>query len=129
MKAVFAEHGERPLLWTKPRELAPQAGRFLVDLLEKATFGYDAAVIIDWRGDYGWPEANGPMPVELKKPILYVCVAATPDGKTPLFVEQRIDIDESFNKDELMGDDLAFLIVSLRDAVRAEFEKFSAREK
>lgn len=119
------EHGNRPAFLTKARTNTPQAVSLIADLLAAADWADDAGIVIDWRGDWGWPEDYGPMPPDLMQPLVYIGVRKRYRGDQ-LKVEVRLNVESTFTTEDIDNADLAYIVQSLKETVE---ERVHAREE
>lgn len=122
MKASYIEVGERPALLTPARQNAPAFGKAIVDVLSEMSFGYDAAVILDWDGSHAWAGQK----VDDFGVYMYVVVNATPDGRNVLTAYHRLAIDDDFgNKETREG--VLEVTQSLFETVSYEMNKWKEK--
>lgn len=118
MKVIATEKGERPNVLTKARRIAPEAAKFIAKQLEDKFFADSAIIIVDWDGDLGW-SGTGPMPEDLKLPIMLVIVEKWyPKLNKRLQVDYKLDLEEMFGQDNAKVDDLFEIIEGLEARVR-----------
>lgn len=121
MFATLQEKGSRPALMTPARLNAPQGGRVIVDILAEEDFADACAIVIDWDGDIMWnTDTQGPMPQDLKKPVLYLFAHRYfPEIDRRAEIEIALDLDEAFGKDNFDNDVAHAIVNHLED----EFNK------
>ena len=123
MRVIVTERGERPYLLTKARVITPQAAQHFADRLFEQTFADQAAIVIDWKGDYHW-KGDEPMPEELRFPALYIFVEKWfPQKEAWLTVDVALDIESMFGRDDATADDLEEVGKQLADKVRSEAQR------
>jgi hypothetical protein len=115
LKVTASERGSRPDLMTKARIIAPQAAVYLAKLLEDEVFADEALIVIDWSGDIGW-SGDGPMPEELKLPVMYVASRKWyPQFNQSLTVDYKLELEDFFGKDNATKDDLHEVVENMRN--------------
>lgn len=124
MRVFATERGERPDLATKARVVAPQAVKYLADLLADKTFADTATIVIDWLGDMSW-NGEGDMPAELRTPaVLVACEKRYPQyGNRLLTVDYVLDLEDFFGADNATKDDLHEIVENLEARAREEEQK------
>ena len=123
MQVIAKEEGNRPALMTKARRFAPAAVVHLGRLLEQEKFADTAVILLDWNGDLGWDDSQGPMPHDMKTPAIHVIVEKDyPQFKTnnTLTMTQRLEIEEMFGDDNATPDDLQIVVDGFREQVRKQ---------
>ncbi len=120
MKVIAVEKGQRPALMTKGRTIAPQAAKFLASILEDKVFADSAIIMIDWAGDFGW-EGDGPMPDELRTPIMFVATEKWyPQWNARLTVDYKLELEDFFGADNATSDDLHEVVENLEKKVHEQ---------
>ena len=123
MRVLVTERGERPGVLTKARVIAPQAAKYLADRLEPQTFADQAVIVLDWVGDYHWA-GDVPMPEELKLPAMYIIVEKWfPQIGQWLKVDQALDIESMFGRDDATSDDLEEVGRQIAEKVSSERQR------
>lgn len=121
MKVIVTEHGNRPSVMTKARVIAPQAARYLADQLADKEFADSAVIMVDWSGDLFW-QGEGPMPEELKLPVMVVIV----EKRYPMFnnalltIDYKLELEDFFGRDNATKDDLHEIVENIETKVRTE---------
>ena len=121
MKIIVSEHGSRPSVMTKARTIAPEAAKYLAEVLGDEEFADSAAIVIDWDGDLFW-QGEGPMPEELKTPIMLVIA----EKRYPKFnnqlltIDYKLELEDFFGRDNATKDDLHEIVENMKTEARAQ---------
>jgi hypothetical protein len=124
MKVLVTEHGPRPSVMTKARVLAPQAAKHLADLFAEEEFADSVVIVVDWVGDLFW-QGEGPMPEELKTPVMAVIT----EKRYPMFnnalltVDYKLELEDFFGRDNATKDDLHEVVENMRSTAREQVER------
>jgi len=117
VNVVAVELGERPLVFTKARRFAPEGVKILAELLGHMKFADDGIVVLDWSN------ATGRQPEEVAVPVVFVS-AVKRVGERFLTVEVRLDVEDTFGRDELVADDFINIIRSMEDKMNSTIERY-----
>src|SRR5574339_755666 len=115
MNVIVTESGGRPSVMTKARVIAPQAAKYLADLFGEETFADNAAIVVDWEGDLFW-KGEGPMPEELKTPVMLIEVTKRYPmyNNALLTLDYRLELEDFFGQDNATKDDLHEIVESFK---------------
>lgn len=118
MNIVALEWGDRPALYTKARRFAPEGVKLLAETLGHMEFADDALIVLDWSNE------SGRQPEEVAKPIVFINVFKNiPGFESPAMVEVRLDVDDTFGRDEIMAEDFLVIIRSMEDKMNEFIER------
>jgi hypothetical protein len=112
VNVVAVEMGERPLLMTKSRMFAPEGVKLLAEVLGHMTFAEDAIVVLDWSNE------TKRQPDEVAKPVVFITTLKRV-GERTLTVEVRLDVEDTFGRDELIAEDFLVIIRSMEDKMNS----------
>lgn len=115
------EIGSRPIIMTPARINAPQGAKVLADMLHDSGLVDMALVTLDWEGDFFWDtENNGPMPKELRKPVMFIYAAKYYQQVDKVaYIEMPIDVEDAFAQSNFSND----VALEIIDHIRLEFEQ------
>jgi len=117
MNVVAVELGERPPVMSPARMFAPQGARIMAETLGHFTFADDAIVVLDWSNE------TLRQPPEAHKPVVFIVTSKMVDGKR-LDVEVRLDVEDTFGRDTISGEDFVTIIKSMEDKMLYEIERY-----
>ena len=120
MRVQSWEEGDRPGLWTRARQQAPQAKAAIVEMLASQDWAHVAYVVLDWTGRIAFVDGNGQSqdgPVlDSAAPVMYLqVIKAMPQRGGTLTVEHRLDVDDVFGGTTVTGTDLQELVLQLKE--------------
>ena len=116
MNIAAVELGDRPMLMTKARRFAPEGVKLLGEVLGHMAFADDALVVLDWSN------ATGRQPDEVAKPVVFITTMKQVEERT-LTVEVRLDVEDTFGTDSLVGEDFMVIIRSMEEKMLFELER------
>lgn len=116
MNVVAVEVGNRPPVFTKARRFAPQGVKVIASTLEHFTFADDALIVLDWSNE------TERQPADEHKPVVFISTMKKVGGRT-LTVEVRLDVEDTFGRDEIMAEDFLTIIRSMEDKTLMEVER------
>lgn len=112
MNILSFEVGTRPIISTFSRRFAPEGVKVLAELLGHMQFADDGVVVLDWSNE------TGRQPAEVAKPVVFITTLKKV-GEKILQVEVRLDVDDTFGRDQITGEDFLVIIKSLEDKTNA----------
>jgi len=112
VNVVAVEIGERPVIMTKSRRFAPQGVALLAETLGHMQFADDGIVVLDWTNE------TGRQPDEVAKPVVFISTLKNV-GERTLTVEVRLDVEDTFGRDEIMAEDFLTIIRSMEDKMNS----------
>lgn len=116
MNVVAVEMGERPQVFTAARRFAPEGVKVLAELLGHMQFADDGIVVLDWSN------ATQRQPEEAWVPVVFISTVKRV-GERFLTVEVRLDVEDTFGRDELIADDFLTIISSMEDKMNTTIER------
>lgn len=130
MKVHSWEEGDRPTLWTRARQQAPQAKAAIVEMLASQDWAHIAYVVLDWTGRIAFIDGDGrsrdaSVPVlDNAPPVMYIqVIKAMPQRGGTCLAEYRLDVDDMFGGTVITGVDLQGLLADLRSALDEKVEQ------
>lgn len=108
MNVVAVELGDRPAILTYSRRFAPEGVKLIAELLGHMQFADDGIVVLDWSN------VTNRQPQEVAKPVVFISALKRVHDKT-LTVEVRLDVDDTFGRDQITAEDFLVIIKSLED--------------
>lgn len=115
MNVVAVELGDRPTVMTKSRMFAPQGVKLMAEVMGHMKFADGAVIVLDWSN------VTQRQPDEVAKPVVFV-TAVKSVGERDLTVEVRLDVEDTFGRDELMADDFLMIIASMEKKMNDTIE-------
>lgn len=129
MRVKSWEEGNRPTILTRARQQAPQARAAMTQMLASQDWAHMAFIVLDWTGLIAFIDGDGrsqdlpPGALDKSLPVMYIqVIKSMPQYGGSIVVEHRLDIDDVFGGNVITGDDLAGLILQLKEEV-AERER------
>ena len=116
MNVVAVEMGDRPVVFSKARRFAPEGVKILAELLGHMQFADDGIVVLDWDN------ATNRQPEDAHSPVVFIS-AVKQVGERFLTVEVRLDVEDTFGKDELVPNDFINIISSMEDKMTSTIER------
>lgn len=116
MNVVAVEMGNRPSLLTKARRFAPEGVKLFAETLGHMQFADDGMVVLDWSN------ATGRQPDEVAKPVVFITTLKRV-GERILQIEVRLDVEDTFGRDEMLAEDFLTVIRSLEDKMNSTIER------
>ena len=133
MRVNSWEEGNRPALWTRARQQAPAARAAFTQMLSTQDWASMAYVIIDWTGLIAFVDNHGRShdmapadrpALDRAAPVMYLqVIKSMPRLGGTAIVEERLDIDDVFGGTTITQDDLAHIVLSLKEELDALVEQ------
>lgn len=116
MNVVAVELGNRPILMTKARRFAPEGVKLLAEVLGHMRFADDGIIVLDWSNE------TGRQPEDAFVPVIFISTIKRV-GEKYLTVEVRLDVEDTFGRDEIVADDFLNIIASMEDKMNTTIER------
>lgn len=116
MNIWAAEVGDRPLVSTRSRRFAPRGVELLAELLGHMEFADEGNVVLDWSN------VMGEQPEDAWKPVVFVNTMKRVDERI-LTVRVRLDVEDTFGRDELVAEDFLVIIASMEKKMNEYIEQ------
>jgi hypothetical protein len=116
MNIYALEVGNRPRVMTKSRRFAPVGTAHLAELLGQLEFADEGNVVLDWSN------VMGEQPEDAYVPVVYINVMKRVDGRI-LTVKVRLDVEDTFGRDEMMADDFFTIAQSMEKKMNEYIEQ------
>ena len=107
MNVAAVEMGDRPTVFTKARRFAPEGVKVLAELLGHFDFADGAVIVLDWDN------STGRQPDDAHYPVVFITVVKSVGPEQFARVEVRLDVEDTFGRDEIMAEDFVVIVQSL----------------
>ena len=120
MRVNSWEEGNRPVIMTRARRFAPQARRAFVEMLATQDWATYAYVVLDWTGRIAFVDNHGQSQdgpaLDTVLPVMYIqtCKSLPALGGT-VITEERLHVDDIFGGTVVTADDLASVVLGLKE--------------